>query len=185
MKWKVTLAAVTLFVVGSLFYATPHFTLWRMKTAAEAGDYETFSRFVDYPKLRESARQSLIESGVIDRALERGTGNRALDLIAGALASPVMNAAIDAAISPQSLALLMQGKSWAEARSGRRARSEVNSTSATSEPPKVEIEMGYESMNEFSLRVKKRDSTSEPSQFMLTRSSLLSWKLSSIKLPLR
>jgi hypothetical protein len=33
MKWKITLAAVTIFVVVSLFYATPHFTLWRMKTA--------------------------------------------------------------------------------------------------------------------------------------------------------
>ncbi len=185
MKWKVIVSVVTAFVVCSLFYATPHFALWQMKTAAEAGDYEKFSQFVDYPKLRESAKQSLIESGVIDRALERGTGNRALDLIAGALASPVMNAAIDAAISPQSLALLMQGKSWAEARPGRRARSDVNSPSATSEPPKVEIEIGYESLNEFSLRVKKRDSTSAPSQFMLTRSGLLSWKLSSVRLPLR
>lgn len=182
MKWKVTLAAVSVFVVGSLFYATPHFTLWRMKAAAEAGDYEKFSQFVDYPKLRESAKQSLIESGVLDRVLERGTGNRALDAIAGVLASPVMNAAIDAAISPQSLALLMQGKSWAEARSANRVLRDANSAT---EPPKVEIAMNYESMNEFSVRVKKRDRETEPSQFVLTRDGVLSWKLSSIKLPLR
>lgn len=182
MKWKVTLSAITIFVVGSLFYATPHFTLWRMKAAAEAGDYETFSQFVDYPKLRESAKQSLIESGVLDRALERGTGNRALVLIAGALASPVMNAAIDAAISPQSLALLMQGKSWAEARSSNRVRKDA---STSSEPPNVEIAMNYESLNEFSLQVKKRESAAEPSRFVLTRDGLLAWKLSSIRLPLR
>jgi hypothetical protein len=33
--------------------------------------------------------------------------------------------------------------------------------------------------------VKKRDRETEPSQFVLTRDGVLSWKLSSIKLPLR
>lgn len=180
MKWKITIAVVTIFVLGSLFYATPHITLWRMKAAAEAGDYEKFSQFVDYPKLRESAKQSLIESGVLDRALERGTGNRALDVVASALASPVMNAAIDAAISPQSLALLMQGKSWAEARSSNRV-----ATGRASEPLKIDVAMNYVNLNEFSVRVSKQEGTSKPSLFTLSRDGWFSWKLSSIQLALR
>lgn len=182
MKWKLATSALSIFVAGSLFYATPHITLWRMKSAAEAGDFERFSQFVDYPKVRESAKQNLAESGVLDRALERGTGNRVLDAIAGVLANPVMNAAIDAAISPQSLALLMQGRSWVEARSPSRHR---KGASADAESPKVEIAMNYEGLNAFSVQVKKRESSAEPSQFILTRDGLISWKLSAIRLPLR
>jgi hypothetical protein len=121
----------------------------------------------------------LIESGVLDRALDLGTGNRSLDAIAGALASPVINAAIDAAISPQSLALLMQGKSWAEARSANRAR---NTSGGSAEAPELDIEMNYRSLNEFTVMVKKPNSNAAPSQFALTRDGWFAWKLSSIKL---
>ncbi len=176
---KLIVTSVFVVVLAALFYATPYLVLWRMKAAADAGDYDALSSYVDYSSLRESAKRAAAESGFAGLMSAPNSGGKTINRIAGLLGAPVMEAAIDAAISPQGLALLMQGKSW----SAMRARDPAQAPGSTDEPRKTSalFSARYDSFNEFSVAIKKTGSDEASARVGLTRDWLIFWKLTSIR----
>lgn len=113
----VALAAAALLAVAAAgwWLASPWWTLWRMREAAEAGDSEALAAYVDFPALRASTRKQL--------------GSK-LGPLGGLVAGP----ALDAAISPEALRLAL-GKGRGSAGGGGGGAG----SSRGSEPPDVDI----------------------------------------------
>ena len=53
------LAAALLLLAAGWWLASPWWTLWRMREAAEAGDAHALAAYIDFPALRASTREQL------------------------------------------------------------------------------------------------------------------------------
>jgi hypothetical protein len=76
--------AIILLVSSGWWFGSPWWTLWRMRSAAEAGDAGTLASYIDFPALRASTRAQL---------------RPRLGPLGSALARP----AVDALVSPTAL----------------------------------------------------------------------------------
>ncbi|WP_420993789.1 DUF2939 domain-containing protein [Cupriavidus sp. 30B13] len=104
---KAALAAAL--AVAATSYASPYWTLYQMRAALEARDADRFSRYVDYPALRESLK------GQLTAALERKLGapllrDTPLAGIGQAIGQAVINTMIDTMVSPAGVMALMAGE---------------------------------------------------------------------------
>ena len=52
-------AALLVLLAAGWWFGSPWWTLWRMREAARAGDSEALAAYIDFPALRDSARERL------------------------------------------------------------------------------------------------------------------------------
>ena len=110
-------AALLVLLAAGWWFGSPWWTLWRMRAAAEAGDAQALSAYIDFPALRASTREQL--------------GSR-LGPLGGLVAGP----ALDAAISPEALRLAL-GKGRGSASGGGNGAG--SGRGEGSEPPDVDL----------------------------------------------
>lgn len=79
-------AALLLLLAAGWWFGSPWWTLWRIREAAQAGDSEALTGYIDFPALRASTREQL-----------------GLGPFGGLVAGP----AVDALISPKALRLAL------------------------------------------------------------------------------
>jgi hypothetical protein len=146
-----------------------------MKRAAEAGDAEALSRYVNYPSLRESLKASFSALMVSEMAESESP----FGALGAALGAAFANQMIDAFITPESLAMLMRG-----VEPQVRDPGEDRGTESSSET-EAKISMAYEGLNQFvmKVKVKEKGSPEESFKFIYKRSGIISWKLSALRLP--
>jgi len=158
-------------------YASPYLALQRMRAAAAGRDAAGLAAYVDFPAVRDSlkqgvqarlARQDLNEQGEPTPASAMGAA------VAGALLGPM----VDALITPESLARVLQGQRPAAAVIGV-GGGERGAPSSEA----LETQMGYESLNRFVFSVRKQGDDEEPVDLVLRREGLLRWKLAELRLP--
>jgi hypothetical protein len=174
MKLKRTMAVTLAVLLVAGFYATPYLALQQMRKAATQRDGEALSRQVDFEALRASVKRG-VQQGLIGEQRD-GQGDPAPARVMGAaVAAALLGPMVDALITPQSLARLLQGQ--------RPAAAVIPGSAAPPATDELQTRMGYESFNRFVFSLRPRGSQEEPVELVLHRDGLLGWKLAELRLP--
>ena len=111
MRLAVKLLLPLALVVGGWAFASPWYAMWRVVSAADEGDSDTLRERVDFERVRAGMHA--------DVAASRDDGDTdLLDQIGDGIVKAVAGAAIDTAVTPQGLAVLldastvMPGEDW-------------------------------------------------------------------------
>lgn len=111
MRLLTKFALVAALVVGGWAFASPWYAMWRVVSAADEGDSDTLRERVDFERVRAGMHA--------DVAASREDGDHdLLDQIGDGIVKAVAGAAIDTAVTPQGLAVLldastvMPGEDW-------------------------------------------------------------------------
>lgn len=174
MKGKSGLPVTLLLLLGIWLFFTPYLTANAMRTAAEERDGAKLSGYVDFPALKESLKASF--NAKLASEVAKDADSNAFSALGAAMAAALVNPMIDALVTPESLAMMMNGEK-------PEPGATVADSSAGTELD-ADIDMSYESFDTFVVTVTKRSEGNEPVGLVLRRDGLFSWKLSAVRLPL-
>jgi hypothetical protein len=96
--------AIAAFAAATL--ASPHWQLYRMRAAVEARDAQALSRYVDYPRLRDSVKVQIMRRLGADGMLA-SAGSNPFAAFGKAMALAVIDPVVDAAVSPAGVAAML------------------------------------------------------------------------------
>ena len=168
MRPKPLLAIVSLawVVFGVWFVATPYLAVWSLERAAARGDAEAISDHVDFEALRESV-QAIATQRI--QGVAAALPNNPLAQIGQGLATAFATSAVDVAVTPQAVALMLGG-----------VRPGLTSTASTPAGD-FDLSMGYSALSRFVVEARGRESTDPPIQLIFTRSGFATWRLTSVR----
>jgi hypothetical protein len=172
-------AVGTLLVVAATSFASPWWTLNRLRAAVERHDAEGVSAQVDFPALRDSVKSQLLGS------IARDTGNEGnpFAAIGKAFARVVADPLVDAIVSPAGVAAMVEhgkvsiGKPTRDA--GTPAAEPPRDKPPQHKPPQHEphYALHYRGWRHFAV------TADDGGSFVFRRDGLWSWKLAGIELP--
>lgn len=168
------LIAIIVMICGYL-YATPYLALNNIKKAAQAGDSDTVSKYIDYPSVRQSFKDQMNAKMAKEVMKQDNDGFAALGAM---LASTMVDKMIDGIVTPEGMTLMLKGENLKDAEQD----SQDPQTTENQEQPKPEYEAGYTSMNDFEVAIKDQDQSKEVKVLMVRDG--LSWKVHKIAVPL-
>lgn len=165
-----------LVVIGGYFYASPYLVLNSIKNAAQAGDSEKVSAYIDYPSVRQSFKDQVNAYVVKDMASKETNGWEALGAM---MASAMVDKMVDALVTPEGMTMILKGKDFKESLEPieQQSKPEVEETGK-----KAEFSTRYLSFNIFEAKLKNTENEEEL-KIILERNGL-SWKVKKFVLPL-
>ena len=169
------LIAVIVVLVGGYYYASPYLALNTIKKAAQAGDSDTVSKYIDYPSVRQSFKDQMNAMMAKELMNQDTDGFAALGAM---LASTMVDKMVDGFVTPEGMTLMLKGKNLKDAEQD----SQDAQTAETQEQPKPEYEAGYTSLNDFEVVIKDQDQSKEV-KVLMARDGL-SWKIHKIAVPM-
>lgn len=166
---------------GGYLYATPWISINQFREAIQAKDLPGIERHVDFPSLRTSLKDQL-KAKLSEEITRQSGGNplvNGMGAFGYALAEPMINAAVDAYISPAGLKTLMAGSppEGMGADAGPQAP-QLPDTSSND----ASVSMAYKTPNLFVVAASD-SSNGQTVRFNFERRELVSWKLTSLTLP--
>jgi hypothetical protein len=170
---RIVLAAGTAAALLALTsYASPYWTLHRMKTAIVEKDADRFSSYIDFPALRESVKGQMMVL-VNKRMSGSDMANNPFAGIGQMMGAALINPMVDAAMSPAGvIAMFESGKA-------QPLRGPARSTESSSHAESVHYAVAYESWSKVAISKPGEDA----GRFILKRTGLWSWQLTSLELP--
>ena len=181
------LAAVFLAAAGWFIYA-PYHAVYRMREAAANRDPVALARYINFPSVRESLKAN-VNAKLLSEMSEKSKDNPFA--VGAAFAMALVGPIVDAMVTPEALAMMMQGETPPLEKRKEKTLPRAPSPPASPPPatsqypaPKTDISMHYESIDRFVVNARKGGTTREPVVFVLEREALFTWKLSAIRLPL-
>ena len=162
-------------VICGYWYATPYLALNSIKKAAQAGDSDTVSKYIDYPSVRQSFKDQMNAMMAKELMNQDTDGFAALGAM---LASTMVDKMVDGFVTPEGMTLMLKGKNLKDAEQDSRD----TQTAETQEESKPEYEAGYTSMNDFEVIIKDQEQSKEVKLLMVRDG--FSWKIHKIALPM-
>ena len=162
-------------VICGYLYATPYLALNNIKKAAQAGDSDTVSKYIDYPSVRQSFKDQMNAMMAKELMNQDTDGFAALGAM---LASTMVDKIVDGFVTPEGMTLMLKGKNLKDAEQDSRD----TQTAETQEESKPEYEAGYTSMNDFEVIIKDQGQSKEVKVLMVRDG--LSWKIHKIAVPM-
>jgi hypothetical protein len=181
---KIVFAVVVLFFAW--FFATPYLALRSIKTAAENQDIQTLSQYIDLPALKESLKSSL--SVKMKTAIARAHDDNPYGNVFGAAASQfavrMIDPVLDTAITPETIAMLLQGQGKKSPSSGG---SEVSANPLARVFPSTDEETRvsayYVNFDTFVIAFRNNRTDKERFSFFMKRQGIFSWKIAGVNFP--
>ncbi len=165
--WGIVAVAAALALVATWYFASPWYTLSRMKAAANAQDGAAFSAFVDFPALREDMKVEMAERLKAEARSQGGELGGLGSAFGLALAAPL----VDTLVSPAAIRLAFASRGALQEEAGDAAR-----------PPGLRLAaepvLERRGLSEFLLT-----SRDQPGSGMVFRRHGLGWKLAGVELP--
>ena len=171
-----SIVALVIAIVGYL-YASPYLVLNSIKTAAQNGESEKVSQYIDYPSVRQSFKDQM--NAVMAKELMK-QDNDGFAALGAMFASTMVDKMIDGFVTPEGMTLMLQGKDLKQ--SAHQSMGGQDSLNQENEEPKPEYEAGYTSMNDFEVVIKDQDQSKEV-KVLMARDGL-SWKIHKIAVPM-
>ncbi|MDB5722838.1 MAG: hypothetical protein JWP15_3456, partial [Alphaproteobacteria bacterium] len=84
-------------LAAAWYFASPSWTLYRMRAAAQSGDSEAFAAYVDFPALRENMKGQM-KARLQSEAKSERSGLGGLEI---ALGSVLVGPMVDSIVSPE------------------------------------------------------------------------------------
>src|SRR5262245_29940317 len=177
----ILLVAALLLVLGGCYIASPWWATSRMHQAARAGDGERLARYVDYPALRANLTEQ-IKAGLLGTP----SPSERRDPFAAfgeALAGTLVSAMVDAMITPESVAAMMdRGQARpADVAAGRGSAPERGAGSRERE--RVERRRHYESLDVFVVDMHDGETHDHLLTLVFHREGWFGWKLAGLRGP--
>ena len=171
-----SVVALVIAIVGYL-YASPYLVLNSIKTAAQNGESEKVSQYIDYPSVRQSFKDQMNAKMAKELMNQDNDGFAALGAM---IASTMVDKMIDGFVTPEGMTLMLQGKDLKQ--SAQQSMGGQDSSNQENEEPKPEYEAGYTSMNDFEVVIKDQDQSKQV-KVLMARDGL-SWKIHKIAVPM-
>ncbi|NDG74450.1 MAG: DUF2939 domain-containing protein [Synechococcaceae bacterium WB8_1B_136] len=169
---------------GLYLAATPYISINQFREALQQRDLPAIESHVDFPSVRESLKEQL-KAKLVEEIAKQSEGESWVNLGLGALgyaiAEPMIDAAVNAYVSPAGLKALMAG-SQPEMPSGLQTAAPTNPADSGGTAAS-DVQLSYKTPN---LVVISARDTSPPNQtikFNFERHNLVNWRLTSISLP--
>ena len=169
---------------GAYLGATPYISINQFREALEQRDLPAIERHVDFPSVRESLKEQL-KAKLVEEIAKQSEGESWVNLGLGALgyaiAEPMIDAAVNAYVSPAGLKALMAG-SQPDMPSGLQASAPENPADSGGSAAS-DVQLSYKSLNLFVISARDKSPTNQTIKFNFERHNLVDWRLTSISLP--
>ena len=170
---KIMLGAVLALLIG-WYAASPYIALHQMRSAAESKDAAKLSEHIDFPSVKESLKASF--SAAMMAEVAQSSQDDPFAGAGAALAIAMVGPMVDALVTPQAIAMMMQG----EKPELERPHAQVASTPGQ-EPV---VSSRYTGLNTFKVDVSDKSDPHAKIALRFKRHGLFSWKLTSVEMPL-
>ena len=168
---------VGLFVIFAIYlYASPYLVLNNIKNAAQQGDADKLSGYIDFPSVKQSMKDQ-VKAAMVEElaASDEQDGFEALGTM---LAAAMIDPLIDGLVTPDGVALMLQGQ---------KLDFDFNNDTPEDKPKAknedVDYKAGYLSFNRFKVQIIDADDPNESLDVIMHR-DWLSWKVTRINFSL-
>lgn len=160
-------------IAGAGAYYSPYLTLNKMRNATENQNVDALAKEINFPELRESIKES-VKTQVFKQIAAAQTGASAGKLstpkMTPALVEKMVTPMVDELITPEGLERLINNKV---------PGAKIDLANLDRDIAKSDINMGYESIDRFVVRITDKVDRSKDVSLILKRDGL-AWKLSGI-----
>ena len=158
------------------FWATPYYSVWSMKRAAQNRDATTFSSYIDFPRLRESLKAELNAKMLFDMKNNKELKDNPFSGLALLAAPTMINNIIDGYVTP---AAIERGfKEELKLKDQNVATETFNKDFLTKDG--ISVDSAYQSSDEFHVIVTGPEQ--KQNRLVFERRSLFWWQLVGMKL---
>ena len=168
---------VGLFVIFAIYlYASPYLVLNNIKNAAQQGDADKLSGYIDFPSVKQSMKDQ-VKAAMVEElaASDEQDGFEALGTM---LAAAMIDPLIDGLVTPDGVALMLQGQ---------KLDFDLNNDKPEDKPKAknedIDYKAGYLSFNRFKVQIIDADDPNESLDVIMHR-DWLSWKVTRINFSL-
>lgn len=162
-------------LVGGYFYASPYLVLNSIKSAAQAGDSEKVSAYIDYLSVRQSFKDQMNAHMVKEMVSKETDGWEALGSM---IATTMVDKMVDAVVTPEGMTLMFQGKDFKQSLESHTDESSDQSSSKA----EMQYSTRYLSMSLFEATLKNSGNGKELKVIM--ERDGLSWKVKKLVFPI-
>lgn len=155
-------------LIFGYLYASPYIILNSIKNALKENDSEKVSAYIDYTSVRQSLKDQMNAYMLKEITTKEANGWEALGAM---MASTLAEKMVDAAVTPEGMTLMLQGKDLRKSLTGNREDTPKERT----DTPKIEYRTRYLSMNIFEVTFKNKENDSDV-KIIMERDGL-SWKI--------
>lgn len=172
LPWLVGLVVIFLIY----FYASPYIVLNNIKKAAEQGDADKLSGYIDFPSVKQSMKDQVKAAMVEELASSKEQDG--FEALGTMLATAMIDPLIDGLVTPDGVALMLQGQ---------KLDFDLNNDTPEDKPKAknedVDYKAGYLSFNRFKVQIIDVNDTDESLDVIMHR-DWLSWKVTRINFSL-
>ena len=173
---RLGLTAGAVFVLA--YAASPLLAARSLVQAAKTGDEKALQRQVDFPAFRASLKDELNARMMVEMRQDKRLGDSGLSGLGMLLAPALVGGAVDAFVTPQAIALMVQ--------EGRAPKPPEIKRPEPVEPKsgnrRVRQSWGYRDLDTFAVTLTRDDQPDEQVALLMKRRNLFGWKLAAIDL---
>jgi len=178
MKKRIFSIAAFVVIFFAVYFASPFYALYSIRSAGEEGNAEKLSGYVDYPKLRENLKATF--NAKVAEELAKNEDAGALGALGSAFASSIVDQLVDSLVTPEALAMVMKNGIKAKDENVDAGQSDddqgtENTASAKDSAKSTDFSSGYRSLNKFAFTITQNGD--DPVSMIFERNGLFSWKL--------
>jgi hypothetical protein len=180
-KVWIGLGAAVAAVLVAWYAASPFMAMSALQKAARARDRDRLEELVDFPSVRENLKADFT-AGLMKKAEnDAATRDNPFAGLAAMLVPALVDRVVDAAVTPEGIARLQDGKGVATppgAKPMGKASTPAKPQAKTEDEPKLAYH--YSGLNRFKV---EQTTDAGPMTWVLARQGLFGWKLVRIELP--
>ena len=168
---------VGLFVIFAIYlYASPYLVLNSIKNAAQQGDADKLSGYIDFPSVKQSMKDQ-VKAAMVEElaASDEQDGFEALGTM---LAAAMIDPLIDGLVTPDGVALMLQGQKLDFDLNNDKPEDKLEVKNED-----IDYKAGYLSFNRFKVQIIDADDPNESLDVIMHR-DWLSWKVTRINFSL-
>jgi Protein of unknown function (DUF2939) len=159
-------------ISGTIFFAMPYIKANDLKQALERRDAAAVSERIDFTNLKINLK-AMIQSQVMAKAYKENQGGNPFGMLGMGMSMSYLDSMLDRFVSPEGISGLFQ----ASKTDPRMNTDQLNSNLQK----QANISMGYESFNEFVIKLQDKKNPKASAQLILSRQNFLDWKVSGIR----
>ena len=168
---------VGLFVIFAIYlYASPYLVLNNIKNAAQQGDADKLSGYIDFPSVKQSMKDQVKAAMVEELASSKEQDG--FEALGTMLAAAMIDPLIDGLVTPDGVALMLQGQ---------KLDFDLNNDTPEDKPKAknedIDYKAGYLSFNRFKVQIIDANDPDESLDVIMHR-DWLSWKVTRINFSL-
>lgn len=172
---KFVYSAIGLIVVLAIYlYASPYLALNNIKKAAQTGDADTLSEYIDFPSVKQGIKDQ-INAQIMKEVTKEDTDE--FEALGAMLATAMINPIVDSIVTPDGVAMMVKGQ-----KPDLNGNVVEQNTEVQSNDTKLDYKTSYITYKSFKVSLYDPDDGNEVDIIM--RRDGLGWKVNRINLPL-